>query len=275
VARQDIADAADQEVTDPASNRVLFSIDGRIATLTINRPEKLNALDPGMLEAMAGHLRGLDRSTEARVLIVSATGDRAFCVGADVGVWSSLEPIEMWRDWVRTGSAVFDQLARLRIPTIAALNGYTFGGGLELALACDLRIAADTVQLSAPETKIATVPGWGGTYRLAELIGPARAKQMIFTGARITAETAATWGLVNEVVAGDQVPSRVREVASEIAANAPVSVQLAKAAIDGARGIGSGVTFEAMAGALAAMTEDGREGVQAFREKRTPEFKDQ
>ena len=113
----------------------------------------------------------------------------------------------MWRDWVRTGSAVFDQFARLRIPTIAALNGYTFGGGLELALACDLRMAADTVQLSAPETKIATVPGWGGTYRLAELIGPARAKQMIFTGARIPAEIAASWGLVNEVV-GRSVASR-------------------------------------------------------------------
>ena len=261
-------------MTEPASKRVLYSVDDRIATLTINRPEKLNALDPGMLGAIAGHLHELDRSTEARVLILAAAGDRAFCVGADIGVWSGLEPIEMWRNWVRTGSGVFDQLARLRIPTIAALNGYTFGGGLELALACDLRIAANTVQLSAPETKIGTVPGWGGTYRLAELIGPARAKQMIFTGARIPAETAATWGLVNEVVASDQLQLRVRELAAEIAANAPVSVQLAKAAIDGTRGIGTGVALEAMAGALAGMTEDGREGVQAFREKRAPDFRD-
>jgi len=261
-------------MTEPSADRVLFSVEGRIATITINRPEKLNALDPGMLEAIGGHLRDLDRSTEARVLIVAAAGDRAFCVGADIGVWSGLEPIEMWRDWVRTGSAVFDQLARLRIPTIAALNGYTFGGGLELALACDLRVAVDTVQLSAPETKIATLPGWGGTYRLAEVIGPARAKQMIFTGARISAEIAASWGLVNEVVVLGQLQSRVREIAGEIAANAPISVQLAKAAIDGSRGIGAGVTFEALAGALAAMTEDGREGVQAFREKRTPDFRD-
>jgi enoyl-CoA hydratase/carnithine racemase len=261
-------------VTDPGADRILFSIEDRIATITLNRPDKLNALDPGMLEAMSGRLRALDRSTEARVLVVAAAGDRAFCVGADIGVWSGLEPIKMWRDWVRTGSAVFDQLARLRIPTIAALNGYTFGGGLELALACDLRIAADTVQLSAPETKIGTVPGWGGTYRLADLVGPARAKQMIFTGARIPAETAAEWGLVNEVVAGDQLRAGVRDVANEIAANAPISVQLAKAAIDGARGVGSGVTFEAMAGALAAMTDDGHEGVQAFREKRSAEFKD-
>jgi enoyl-CoA hydratase len=256
------------------SERILFSVETQIATITINRPEKLNALDPEMLQQISGRLRELDRSTEARVLIVAAAGERAFCVGADIGVWSGLEPIEMWRDWVRTGSAVFDQLARLRIPTIAALNGYTFGGGLELALACDLRIAADIVQLAAPETKIGTVPGWGGTYRLAELIGPARAKQMIFTGGRISAEVASQWGLVNEVVASEQLLLRVREIGIEIAANAPISVQLAKAAIDGARSNGTGVQFEAMAGALAAMTEDGREGVRAFREKRSPDFKD-
>jgi enoyl-CoA hydratase/carnithine racemase len=262
-------------VSEPADSRVRFSIEDRIASITLDRPEKLNALDPEMLRAISEHLRALDTSTDARVLIVAAAGGRAFCVGADIGVWSGLEPIAMWRDWVRTGSAAFDQLARLRIPTIAALNGYTFGGGLELALACDLRIASDFVQLSAPETKIATVPGWGGTYRLADLIGPARAKQMIFTGARISAEMAESWGLVNEVVPGDQLQQRARAIATEIAANAPISVQLAKAAIDGARGLGAGVTFEAMAGALAAMTDDGHEGVEAFRDKRAPDFKDQ
>ena len=257
------------------TDRVLFSIEDRIATLTLNRPDKLNALDTDMLRSISAHLGTLDTSTGARVLIVTAAGDRAFCVGADIGVWSELEPIDMWRDWVRTGSAVFDRLARLRIPTIAALNGYAFGGGLELALACDLRIAAERAELAAPEAKIATVPGWGGTYRLADLIGSARAKQMIFTGARISAQTATEWGLVNDVVANGQLLARSRVIATEIAANAPISVQLAKAAIDGARGMGTGVTLEAMAGALAAMTEDAREGVAAYREKRTPEFKNQ
>ena len=256
------------------TDRVLFSIEDRIATITLNRPDKLNALDPAMLQAIAERLRVLDAGTDARVLIVGAVGDRAFCVGADIGVWSELEPIDMWRDWVRTGSAVFDQLARVRIPTIAALNGYTFGGGLELALACDLRVAAERAELSAPEAKIATVPGWGGTQRLADLIGSARAKQMVFTGARIPAQKAAEWGLVNEVVANDKLTERCRQIAAEIAANAPIAVQLAKAAIDGARGIGTGVTLEAMAGALAAMSEDGREGVAAFREKREPKFED-
>jgi enoyl-CoA hydratase len=257
------------------SERVQFTVEDRIATITLNRPEKLNALDPEMLGALSVHLRALDTSTDARVLIVTGAGDRSFCVGADIGVWSGLEPLAMWRDWVRTGSAVFDQLASLRIPTIAALNGFAFGGGLELALACDLRIAADRAEFSAPETKIGTVPGWGGTYRLAEVIGLSRAKQMIFTGQRITAGTAAEWGLVNEVVPDDRLMTRAREVATDIAANAPISVQLAKAAINGAQGWGTGVTLEAMAGALAATTDDGKEGTAAYREKRSPEFKDQ
>ena len=256
------------------SERIQFGIEDKIATLTLDRPDKLNALDQAMLEAIDGHLHVLDSSTESRVLIVTGAGERSFCVGADITVWSELEPIEMWRQWVRDGSAVFDCLARLRIPTIAALNGYAFGGGLELALACDLRIAADTAVLSAPEVKIATVPGWGGTYRLAELIGPARAKQLIFTGARIAADQAERWGLVNEVVPAAGLMDRARAIASEIAANAPISVQLAKAAIDGAAGSGIGVALEAMAGALAATTGDGREGIAAFREKRAPEFKD-
>ena len=256
------------------SERILFVVADHVAVLTLNRPEKLNALDPDMLIEIERHLDHLDGSTEARVLIVTGQGERAFCVGADISVWSSLEPIDMWRTWVRRGSAVFEKLARLRIPTIAVLNGYTFGGGLELALACDLRIVAEGVQISAPEVKIATAPGWGGTHRLVEVIGAARAKQMIFTGDRISAEQASQWGLANEVVAAGRLLERARELAATIATNAPISVQLAKAAIDGGRGIGTGVALESMAGALAAMTGDGAEGAASFREKRAPEYKD-
>lgn len=256
------------------SERIKFEINGRVATLTLNRPEKLNALDLDMLTEIDSHIRTLDGSREARVLIIAGSGERAFCVGADIGVWSDLEPIDMWRSWVRRGSSVFDGIAKLRIPTIAALSGFTFGGGLELALACDLRMAVETVQLAAPEVKIGTVPGWGGTYRLTELIGPARAKQMIFTGERVAASQAETWGLVNEVVPIGGFNSRVQAVADAIAANAPISVQLAKAAIDSAAGQGTGVAIEAMAGALAAITEDGKEGLAAYHEKRSPRFDD-
>jgi enoyl-CoA hydratase len=186
-----------------------------------------------------------------------------------------LQPIEMWRRWIRDGHRVFDALARLRQPTIAALNGYTFGGGLELALACDIRIAADGIELGSPEVKIGTVPGWGGTQRLTRLIGVARAKQLVFTGGRIDAIRAEAWGLVNEVVPRDQLASRARELTNEIAANAPISVQIAKQIIDGGLGEGTGAAFEALAGALAATTDDGAEGVASFREKRPPDYRNQ
>jgi len=255
-------------------DRIGFELADSIATITLDRPEKLNALDPEMLRALEGHLDRLDTTTEARVLIVTGAGDRAFCVGADIAAWAALEPIDMWRAWVRTGYRVLDRLTHVRIPTIAALNGYTLGGGLEVALACDLRIAAEGVQLGAPEVKIGTVPGWGGTQRLPRLIGVARAKQMIFTGERISADQADRWGLVNEVVARDNLLPRCRELAWSIAANAPIAVQLAKSAIDGGLGDDVGRTLEAMAGALAGSTADGREGVASFREKRPAEFVD-
>jgi enoyl-CoA hydratase len=201
------------------------------------------------------------------VVILTGAGERAFCVGADVNAWSALEPLDMWRRWIREGHRVLRRLAHLRQPSIAAINGFAFGGGLELALAADIRIAAETASFAMPETKIGTLPGWAGTSRLPEAIGVARAKQMIFSGARIDAFTAERWGLVNEAVPGDGLMSRARELALEIAANAPVSVQLAKAAIDG-----DAAALEALAGALAASTEDGREGIASFREKRAPRF---
>ena len=256
------------------SERIRFELSDMVATITLDRPEKLNALDPEMLRALEGHLDRLDTTNEARVLIVTGAGERAFCVGADIAAWASLEPIDMWRSWVRTGYRVFDRLARLRIPTIAGLNGFTLGGGLELALACDLRIAAEGVQLGAPEVKIGTVPGWGGTQRLPRLIGVARAKQLVFTGERVSDHQAERWGLVNEVVARDNLLPRCRELAESIAANAPIAVQLAKSAIDGGLGDDLGRTLEAVAGALAGSTADGREGVASFREKRPAEYVD-
>jgi enoyl-CoA hydratase len=244
-----------------------------IARLTLDRPQKLNAIDIDMLDAIDRHLDAIATDVSVRVLIVSGAGERSFCVGADIGAWSALEPLDMWRQWVPRGSAVLAKLARLRQPTIAALNGFTFGGGLELALACDLRIAADHALFAAPEVKIGTLPGWGGTGRLAATIGPARAKQMIFTGEQVDSEQALAWGLINERVPANALWPRTEEIAHAIAANAPISVQLAKAAIDGQFTGERTLALEAMGGALAALTADGREGIQAFREKRPPEFR--
>lgn len=250
----------------PEGRVVLMNVNG-IATLTLDRPAKLNAIGPNILVELERHLAEIDRDPDVRAVIITGTGDRAFSVGADVNAWSVLEPLDMWRGWVRDGHRVLQRLANLRQPTIAAINGYAFGGGLELALAADIRIAADTATFALPETKIGTLPGWAGTTRLPEAIGLSRSKQMIFSGGQIDAATAERWGLVNEVVAPGTLMDRCRALAVEIASNAPISVQLAKAVINDDE-----AALEALAGALAAGTEDGREGIAAFREKRGARF---
>ena len=247
--------------------RIVLTAEDGVATLTLDRPAKLNAIGPEMLAELARLLAQIDGDHDILAVIITGSGGRAFSVGADVNAWSALEPLDMWRRWIRDGHRVLERLAHLRQPTIAAINGYAFGGGLELALAADIRIGADSAAFALPETKIGTLPGWAGTKRLPEAIGLARAKQMIFSGSRIDTATAERWGLVNEVIALERLMDRCRSLACEIAANAPVSVQLAKAIISGDEAVP-----EAFAGALAAGTDDGREGIAAFREKRSPRF---
>jgi len=251
-----------------ATGAVEFRVDDAIGLLTLNRPDKLNALSVDMLTALEAHVAEIDRRQDVRVVVLAAAGERAFSVGADVNAWSALAPLDMWRWWVRDGHRVLQRLASLRQPTIAAVQGLAFGGGLELAMATDVRIASADAAFAMPEVRIGTLPGWGGTQRLPALIGAARAKQMIFTGQRIDAATAERWGLVNEVVPADALAARATQLAQQIAANAPIAVQLAKAAIDH-----DVAAHEAFAGALAAGAEDGREGMAAFREKRAPQFR--
>lgn len=252
---------------DAVEGAIALTLDQGVASLVLDRPKKLNALGPQLLGQLERALSEIDRAAEVRVLVLTGAGDRAFCVGADIDAWSSLTPLDMWRAWVRDGHRVLQRLASLRQPTIAAINGYAFGGGLELALAADIRIAADAATFAMPETKIATLPGWAGTRRLPALIGPSRAKQLIFSGAPIVAATAERWGLVNEVVPGNALLARANELAREIATNAPISVQLAKAAIND-----DATALEAFAGALAAGTVDAQEGIAAFREKRPAKY---
>ena len=254
------------------NTKVHLAVDAPLATITLNRPEKLNAIDSEMLALLEDACARLEHEQDVRVVLLTGAGERAFSVGADINAWSSLDPLQMWRWWVRDGHRVFARIARLRQPVIAVLNGYTFGGGLELALAADLRVAAEGIELAQPEVKLGTVPGWGGTQRLPALIGASRAKRMILTGGRVDAATAERWGLVDEVAPREQLVARAQELAHEIAANAPVAVQIAKSLIDGAGGGAIGTTLEALADALAATTADGREGVAAFRERRASHF---
>ena len=247
---------------------VEFRVDDAIGLLTINRPDKLNALSVEMLTMLEAHVAEIDRRRDVRVVILAAAGERAFSVGADVNAWSALEPLDMWRWWVRDGHRVMQRLASLRQPTIAAVQGLAFGGGLELAMATDIRVASADAVFAMPEVRIGTLPGWGGTQRLPALVGAARAKQMVFSGQRIDAVTAERWGLVNEVVPADALAERATQMAQQIAANAPIAVQLAKSAIDH-----DTTALEAFAGALAAGAEDGKEGMAAYRDKRAPQFR--
>ena len=253
-------------------SKVNFAVHEHIAQIQLNRPEKLNALDRDMLNELAESIDRIDHSAEVRVVIIRARGERAFCVGADIHDWTSLAPLDMWRRWIRDGHRLFDRVAGLRQPVIAVLNGFTLGGGLELALTADIRLAAEGIELGLPEVLIATLPGWGGTQRLPALIGKGRAKQMIFSGQRILAAKAEAWGLVNEVLPRDRLDHRADELARQIAANAPLAVQFAKQAIDSGLQGSAGYTLEAFAGALAAHTPDAKEGLASFREKRPPDY---
>jgi enoyl-CoA hydratase len=250
------------------SIKVKFAITGATARITLDRPEKLNALDPEMLAALEDAVTQAEQSREVRVIVLAAAGEKAFCVGADILAWTALSPLEMWSNWVRRGHRIFERLERAKQPVICAIKGFAYGGGLELALACDIRIVTDSARFAMPEVKLGTVPGWGGTDRLPRLIGSARAKQMIFTGEPIAADVAERWGLANEVVPVASLSDRVTELTEKIAGNAPVAVQTAKQLI--ARP--SSATLESLATAVNAFGDDVKEGLAAFREKRPPKF---
>lgn len=255
-----------------AETTVRLERDAQVATVTLARPAKLNALTPVMLDELERCARELESDETVRVVVLTADGDKAFCVGADINEWAALAPLDMWRHWVRRGHQVFDQWARLRQPVIAALNGHAFGGGLELAITADIRIAVETAQFALPEAAIATCPGWSGTQRLVALIGASRTKYLALSGRRMTALEAQVGALVHQVVALSDLRASAFALAQEIAAKAPVSVQLTKQLVNAATGEDRAATLEAMAGALAATTDDAAEGIRSFREKRAPTY---
>ena len=245
---------------------------GAVGVIELARPEKLNALTPSMLTDLETIAARLDNSRDIRSVVLTGQG-KAFCVGADISVWSALQPLDMWRDWIRNGHRVFDRLARLRQPTIAALNGHALGGGLELAATADLRIAEPGVTFGLPEASIATCPGWSGSQRLVRLIGPSAVKYMALAGQRVDAETALRTGLVQKIVPPGTVLDEALALASRVAGLAPISAQLTKQLIDAAAGEGFAASMEGMAGALAASTLDAGEGLASFQEKRKAEYR--
>jgi enoyl-CoA hydratase len=266
--------AADQSTSasaTPDEGAVVVDIGDNVATLLLDRPGKLNALTPEMLESLETAVAAVARS-EARIVLVRGAGQKAFCVGADINRFSGLMPAQMWRDWTALGHRVFDALAGLRQPTVAVVHGHAFGGGLELALACDFRVLSAEARLGLPEVGLGTVPGWGGTERLTELVGRARAKEIILTRRFLDADTALTWGIATAVAPAAALDTAVDDLVTRLLAGAPVAIQLAKQLIDAAADGAPSRVLEALAGGLSSATEDLREGVAAFRERRDPAF---
>jgi len=255
------------------SGHIRFERAGSVATVVLDRADKLNALTPSMIEELAQIAERVDADSQMRCVILTGAGAKAFCVGADINAWAALEPLDMWRRWVRRGHQVFDLWARLRVPLIAAINGHALGGGLELAAVADIRVASGAAEFGLPEARIGTCPGWSGTQRLGALIGASQVKYLALTGSRIDATEARRIGILHEVVADGDVLTRARALAAGICELAPVSVQLTKQIIDAGRGEGLPGALESLAGALAATTADAREGVASFREKRKPAYR--
>ena len=241
-----------------------------VATICLNRPTKHNALTPEMLTQFEAILISLDADRDVRAVLVTAAGNRSFCAGADINRFKALPPLDRWAQWTRLGHRVFDRLAGLRQPTIAAVSGNAYGGGFELALACDLRILADDATLGLTEVGIGTIPGWGGTGRLRDLVGPGRAKELIFTGEPLTPERALAWGVVNQLAPKAEVINAAHALAVKIAERAPIAVQMAKQAIDAGDAYAA---VEQVSSAATAFTEDAVEGFASFTEKRDPHYR--
>lgn len=247
---------------------------GALLTATLARPP-VNALDGELIGALEALVAQAADDPAVSVLHLRS-GEKAFCAGADLALmrtaFASPAGTEAMVALVRRMQRLFDRIEGAPFVALAELGGAALGGGLELALACDIRIAGSGARFGLPEVTIGAVPGWAGTQRLPRLVGPGRAKHLILTGQPVDAVTAAAWGLVTEVVAPERLAPRALELARRIAENAPTAVQVAKQLADAAAGEGRTTTLESLATGFAAGTDDAREGVAAFRAKRPPRF---
>ncbi len=251
--------------------RIKLAFEGALAIVTLDRAEKLNALDQAMLVGLEDAFDRVEDSKEARVVLLRGTG-KAFCAGGDIVAWAALSPLEFAHGWVKQGHRTFDRLARLRLPTIAVLSGHAFGGGLELAGACDFRVAESGIKLGLPETGLGMVPGWSGTQRLVRRFGAQLIRRLSIAGEMLGAEAALAAGLVDRVAPAGQGMQAARDLAEGIAGRGPAAAQAAKLMINAAEGEEVSAPVEILASAMIAATADLKEGVAAFQEKRKPDF---
>ena len=250
---------------------VTLDIADFVATIMLNRPAKLNAVTPEMADAVIAHVEHCNCSNDVRAVILTGAGDRAFCAGSDIGELDGYDT--PWN--FRQRPDYCDAIRRLAKPAIAAVNGIAFGGGLELALSCDIRIAASTARFAAPEIKLGWIGGGGMTAFLTHSIGPSNAALMVMTGDPIAAETALAWGLVSDMVAPEHLAVRARELARAIATRAPIAAETAKLNLRAAltMPIEAAIQYERDLQTVCFATEDAAEGRAAFKEKRPPNFR--
>lgn len=245
-----------------------------VAVITLNRPDKLNAMSMMLKEELIRALRELDSDPTTRVVLITGAGPKAFTAGADIHEFHGRTPMDQWR--MNEHGTIYDAVDRMAKPILAMINGYCFGGGLELAMACDIRIASDRASLGQTELNIGIIPGGGGSQRLPRLVGLGNAMRLTLTGDRIDAAEALRIGLVDEVVPHARLERRSFEIAGKIAAHGALAVRLAKAAIRASARLplDQGLRYEQSLFALAMASADKEEGVRAFLEKRDAKWTD-
>jgi enoyl-CoA hydratase len=260
-------------MTDPQPPLTLERRDG-VATLTLDRPRVLNALDAPALHALAAAVATLAEAADVRAVVVTGAGEKAFSAGADIAAMAAMSP-EAGHAYARLGHAVMAAIEALPVPVVGALNGVALGGGLELALACDLLVASERARLGQPEIDLGLLPGFGGTQRLVRRIGQARARELVYLGQPLSAADAHRLGLVARVVPPDRVRAEAAALAAALAAKPPLALRQAKraTAVAADADLATGCRFEIEAFAVAFASEDRVEGLRAFLEKRPPAWK--
>ncbi|HET7127027.1 MAG TPA: enoyl-CoA hydratase-related protein [Lysobacter sp.] len=252
---------------------LLVADDGAVRTLAIHRPERLNALDSATIGALHAAFEAAATDSAVRVVVLTGSGPKAFVAGADIAEMSALSAVQA-RDFSLRGQRMMRFVEKMPKPVIAMVNGFALGGGLELAMACHLRIAADTAKLGQPEINLGLIPGFGGSQRLLRLAGRAATLELCLTGAPIAAERALQLGIVNRVVPADELQAETMKLASQLAASAPLALRgmLDCVNVGGECGIEEGLEYESAQFGLVFSSEDMREGTSAFLEKRKPAF---
>jgi len=254
---------------------IIYTKEQGIARITINRPEARNALNTTVRQEIKDAIKDIEEDKDIRVAIITGAGDKAFISGADITDLEKMNSIGIEEFACTLGQQLYTDIENLRVPVIARINGFCLGGGCELAMACDIRVASENARFGQPEVNIGIFPGGGGTQRLPRLVGWGRAKELIYTGRIIDAAEAERIGLVDKVVPLDKLDETVNQLAETIASKSPLIISLVKKAIN--RGmytdLAAGLSYEKGNFSLCFATEDHKEGIAAFLEKRKPEFK--